>query len=71
MQRRDTVPVLEQLPSCEGQRLGKALGVRAQTRLEGWGGAGVVCPGDGVCVCVCVCALSRSIVSDFLRPHGL
>ena len=68
MQRRDTVPVLEQLPSCEGQRLGKALGVRAQTRLEGWGGAGVVCPGDGVCVCVCVCTQSLSHVRLFATP---
>ena len=24
-----------------------------------------------VCVCVCVCVLSRSVVSNSLRPHGL
>ena len=25
----------------------------------------------GVCVCVCVRALSRSVASDSLQPHGL
>ena len=50
MQRWDTVLVLEQLPSCEGQRLGKALGVRAQMRLEGWRGGGSV--SWRWCVCV-------------------
>ena len=24
-----------------------------------------------VCVCVCTCVLSRSVVSNSLRPHGL
>ena len=29
-----------------------------------------VCVYVYVCVCVCVC-VSRSVVSDYLRPHGL
>ena len=29
-----------------------------------------VCVHACVCVCVCACVFSRSVMSDFLRPHG-